>query len=148
MHKAQIGIHAFKLAVLFFQFLHPPKLRHLQACILLSPFVKGNSTDAKWNAEPNSPDVRLFVEGNNVTLEFYLNYFVYERFREGDKARLTFTNCHKYSFNTMNDEGYYYGQYRYDVSALPLRSKGEDKSLSLFLLPFVVGQLTANTKGL
>lgn len=72
-----------------------------------------------WNAEPNSPDVRLFVEGNDVILEFYLNYFAYERFREGEKARLTFPNCHKYSFNTMNDEGYYSGHYRYSDSELP-----------------------------
>lgn len=94
-----------------------------------------------WNADPNSPDVELSVVGNNVTLDFSLNYFVYDNFNEGDKARLTFINCHKYSFNTMNDEGYYYGQYRYKYTELPwgefyeLNSKWEtDFPLSFTIL--------------
>lgn len=72
-----------------------------------------------WNADPNAPEVRLTVDNNSVTLEFYLNYFLFERFHEGDKAKLTFNKCYKYTFNGMNDEGYFQGQYRYKENQLP-----------------------------
>ena len=72
-----------------------------------------------WNAEPNAPEVELIVKGSAVILEFFVNYFIYENFREGDKARLTFHNCIKYSFNYMNEEGYYMEKYRYKNNDLP-----------------------------
>ena len=72
-----------------------------------------------WNADPNAPEVQLSVEGSCVTLDFFVNYYIYDKFKEGDKATLTFPNCLKYSFNSMNDEGYYMGQYRYKYSDLP-----------------------------
>lgn len=73
----------------------------------------------EWNADPNSPGVELTVEGTSATLDFFVNCFIYEKFKEGDKARLTFLNCFKYSFNSMNDEGHYRGQYRYKYTDLP-----------------------------
>ena len=73
----------------------------------------------EWNADPNSPDVEISILGNSVTLDFLVNYFIYDNFKEGDKARLTFENCLKYSFNSMNDEGYFMGQYRYKYNDLP-----------------------------
>lgn len=72
-----------------------------------------------WNAEPNAPEVTLSHDLTSVSLEFYLNAFAYDRFQEGDKARVTFQNCHQYSFNSMNDEGYHRGQYRYKYTELP-----------------------------
>jgi len=72
-----------------------------------------------WNAEPNAPEVQVIVEGLSVILNFYLNYFLFDNFKEHDKATVTFLNCHKYSFNSMNDEGYYMGKYRYKESDLP-----------------------------
>jgi len=72
-----------------------------------------------WNADPNAPEVQLTVDGTSVTLDFFVNYFIYDKFKEGDRAKLTFYNCHKYSFNSMNDEGYYIGQYRYKYTDLP-----------------------------
>jgi hypothetical protein len=72
-----------------------------------------------WNAAPNAPEVQLSVKGSSVTLDFYVNYYIFDKFKEDDKARLTFTNCLKYSFNSMNEEGYYMGQYRYKYSDLP-----------------------------
>ena len=72
-----------------------------------------------WNAEPNAPEVELSVDNTTVTLDFYLNAFLYDTFQEEDKAKVTFYNCHKYSFNTMNDEGYFMGQYRYNNFRLP-----------------------------
>lgn len=72
-----------------------------------------------WNADPNDPQVHLSVDSTSVTMTFYLNTFQFENFKEGDKAQVTFHNCHKYSFNSMNDEGYYMGQYRYNYKELP-----------------------------
>lgn len=81
--------------------------------------MKATRLTTDWNAEPNVPDVKLSVDDNIVTLDFYLNAFRYTRFKEDDRAKLKFKNCHKYSFNTMNDEGYYMGQYRYKDIDLP-----------------------------
>ena len=72
-----------------------------------------------WNADPNSPDVELVVDGTSVIIDFFVNYFIYDNFNKGDKAKITFFNCHKYSFNSMNDEGYFMGQYRYKYNDLP-----------------------------
>ncbi len=72
-----------------------------------------------WNADPNAPEVKLSVDNTAVTLDFYVNAFQFDSFQEGDKARVTFLNCHKYSFNTMNEEGYYKGKYRYNNFRLP-----------------------------
>ncbi|MDU0372423.1 hypothetical protein ACFPAF_18625 [Hymenobacter endophyticus] len=72
-----------------------------------------------WNADPNAPSPHLTVSGQIVQLEFYLNAFQFEQFQEGDKACLAFRNCHKYSFTSLNDEGYYNGQHRYKNHQLP-----------------------------
>ena len=72
-----------------------------------------------WNAEPNAPEVALVVRGRNVILDFFVNYFLYHQFKEDDKAKLTFYNCHKYFYGSPNDEGYYLGQHRYKYTELP-----------------------------
>lgn len=82
-------------------------------------FMTNTLLTTDWNADPNAPEVELVVEGSSVTLNFFVNCFIYEKFKEGDKAKLTFINCLKYSFNSMNDEGYYMGQYRYKYTDLP-----------------------------
>ncbi|MGZ5192016.1 MAG: hypothetical protein ACXWCZ_13490, partial [Flavisolibacter sp.] len=66
-----------------------------------------------------SPEVTLMVDNSSVTLNFFVNYFLFDNFNEGDRAKVTFNKCHKYSFNNMNDEGYYMGQYRYKYTDLP-----------------------------
>ena len=81
--------------------------------------MNSNRLNITWNADPNAPEVEMTIDSNIVTLEFFLNCLAYKEFKEGDKGRLRFKNCHKYSFNTMNDEGYYLGQYRYKVNELP-----------------------------
>ncbi|WP_448138472.1 hypothetical protein [Sphingobacterium siyangense] len=65
-----------------------------------------------WNAHPVSPEVNLQIVGKNLIMEIYLNHYMFDSFVEGDKARITFENSYKYSLNSCNDEGYYYGQYR------------------------------------
>ena len=65
-----------------------------------------------WNAHPVSPEVNLQIVGKNLIMEIYLNHYMFDSFVEGDKARITFENSSKYSLNSCDDEGYYYGQYR------------------------------------
>jgi hypothetical protein len=72
-----------------------------------------------WNADPNAPETTISISGDTVTLDFYLNYFLYEEFKEDDKGQLTFYNCHKYYFGGPNDEGCYMGQHRYKDDDLP-----------------------------
>ncbi len=72
-----------------------------------------------WNADPNAPEIQLSLNNNCVNLDFYLNYFMFDKFKEDDKGHLSFINCHKYSLNFMNDEGYHRGQYRYKDIFLP-----------------------------
>ena len=72
-----------------------------------------------WNADPNAPEPKLTVVGEDVVLEFFLNNNIYSQFSEHDKGRLTFYNCHKYDFNGTNDHGYYLGQHRYNYKQLP-----------------------------
>lgn len=72
-----------------------------------------------WNADPNSPEPIIWIEDENLIVDFFLNHFVYDQFQEGDRARIIFSKCSKYSFNHCNDEGYYSGQYRTNPNELP-----------------------------
>ena len=81
--------------------------------------MKYKQLNINWNAEPNAPEIKMTVEHTTVTLEFFLNYFVYDSFQEGEKGILTFNRVHKFSLNGMNEEGYFREQYRYKESDLP-----------------------------
>ena len=72
-----------------------------------------------WNAEPNAPEVFATIKNDKLVIEFGLNYFLYDQFREGDKGRLTFIDCSRYHLGITNDEGYYLGQYRIGDDDLP-----------------------------
>lgn len=82
-------------------------------------FMTNTLLTTDWNADPNAPEVKLTAEDTSVTIDFFVNYFLFDKFKEGDQARVIFLNCLKYSFNSMNDEGYYMGQYRYKYTDLP-----------------------------
>ena len=81
--------------------------------------MKYKQLNIDWNAEPNAPEIKMTVEHTTVTLEFFLNYFVYDSFQEDEKGILTFNRVHKFSLNSMNEEGYFREQYRYKESDLP-----------------------------
>lgn len=83
---------------------------------MIKPYKQLNDN---WNADPNAPKPILTINHKTVHLEFYLNAFLYEQYDEGQKAILTFYNVYKISFNFMNDEGYFNGQYRYTNGVLP-----------------------------
>jgi hypothetical protein len=72
-----------------------------------------------WNADPVDPEIDLQIVGQDLVMDIFLNYFAFDKYSEGDKARITFTNCSRYSLNYCNDEGYYLGQYRTRPSELP-----------------------------
>lgn len=65
-----------------------------------------------WNADPVSPEIELKIDGIDLIMEIYLNHYQFNQFNEGDKVKIRFKDCAKYSLNTCNDEGYNYGQYR------------------------------------
>jgi hypothetical protein len=65
-----------------------------------------------WNADPVSPEIDLKVDGIDLIMDIYLNYYQFDQYKEGDKVKIRFKNCAEYSLNTCNDEGFYYGQYR------------------------------------
>jgi len=82
----------------------------------------------EWNADPVSPEIELNVDGTDLIMDIYLNHFVFDNYKEGDKAKIRFKNCAEYSLNTCNDEGYYYGQYRMNPNQLPWGEFYEIKS--------------------
>ena len=81
-----------------------------------------------WNAHSVSPEIELSVEGIDLVMDVFLNHFVFDNIKEGDKARIRFKNCVEYSLNTCNDEGYFYGQYRTNPNELPWGEFYEIKS--------------------
>lgn len=73
-------------------------------------FVKLNEG---WNAEPNSPDEKVSIEGADLTLEFTVNPWAYDGFRERERLRIVFRSCSRYRLGPTNDEGWYRGQCRF-----------------------------------
>ncbi|MCC7520494.1 MAG: hypothetical protein IT220_02565 [Flavobacteriaceae bacterium] len=81
--------------------------------------MKYEKINMDWNADPNTPEPIIWIENGVLKVDFFLNHFIYEHFNEGDRARLSFEDCSRYSFNSCNDEGYYRGQYRNNPIELP-----------------------------
>lgn len=102
-----------------------------------------------WNAEPNDPEVKIHVCGNDVILEFYLNPFQYKQFSEDDRAKITFHNCYQYRYGYPNDDGFYsYNQSRFKKYGvkwgefyLVHNSNWKDE----FPEPIIVGRYADNT---
>ncbi len=98
-----------------------------------------------WNADPVSPDVKLSVDGSDLLLTIFLNYYAFDNFKEGDKVKIIFQNCSEYSFNTCNDEGYYYSQYRTNPNELPWGEFYEIKSGLNRNFPKPITKLTSDS---
>src|SRR5688500_12817148 len=81
-----------------------------------------------WNADPVSPEIKLNIDGSDLVMDIYLNHYVFDKYRNGDKVKIRFKSCAEYSLNTCNDEGYYYGQYRTNPNELPWGEFYEIKS--------------------
>lgn len=70
-----------------------------------------------WNAEPNAPNPRFNVHGEDLLLTFVVNPFIYHDFAEEDVGILRFTRCEQYRLGPTNDEGWYRGQCRFSKLA-------------------------------
>jgi len=70
-----------------------------------------------WNAEPNAPAPQITRWDLDVVSSFYLNAFIFPKFREGDVGQLRFRNCWRYRLGSTNDEGWYKGQCRFSKIA-------------------------------
>lgn len=71
----------------------------------------------EWNAEPNAPEPRIEVVGDDLLLRFGLNVWVYPSFSEKDVGVLRFSNASHYRLGGTNDEGWWAGQCRYGKMA-------------------------------
>jgi hypothetical protein len=70
-----------------------------------------------WNAEPNAPDPKVTVEGQDVVLSFLMNPFRFPQFSPADVGKLRFLCCRRYRLGATNDEGWYRGQCRFSMTA-------------------------------
>ena len=83
--------------------------------LLAMRWTKLNTT---FDADPNSPRPRVTVAGDRVTIEFFLNSFIWNDVQPDDKATLTFTGAFVYRLGSTNDEGFYRGQCRFSESGI------------------------------
>lgn len=66
-----------------------------------------------WNANPNVPQERLEILGQDVVLSFDLNWYRFSGFRMGERGLLRFENVSRFLLSEVNDDGWYRGQCRY-----------------------------------
>jgi hypothetical protein len=74
--------------------------------------IEFQKLNINWDADPVSSMPICWEENNNVSLDFFLNYQNNDNYKEGERARIVFQNCEKYTLNSCNDESFYFGQYR------------------------------------
>src|SRR5260221_7744404 len=70
-----------------------------------------------WNAEPNAPYPEIRMEEQTLVLTFYLNPYVFSRFKLGDCGELRFPDCWRYRLGATNDEGWWLRQCRFSLLA-------------------------------
>ena len=66
-----------------------------------------------WNAEPNAPEESIKLSESRLILEFFVNPWAYEGFKEEQKIKIIFESPSKYRHGETNDEGWYRGQCRF-----------------------------------
>lgn len=79
--------------------------------------IKFNKLNEDWNAEPNSPDPRVTVRGEDVDLGFAVITPPVDPYGEERRARLRFKRVVRYRLGATNDEGWYRGQCRFSQLA-------------------------------
>ena len=70
-----------------------------------------------WNADPNAPNERAKVDGDDLLLEFAVNPWKYPAFARREAGRVTFTQCRRYRFTDVNDEAWFRGNCRFSKLA-------------------------------
>jgi hypothetical protein len=81
--------------------------------------VKYIKLNKNWNADPTKPEPVVSVDQNTVELNFYLNPLLFPHIDEGDKGIIRFNDVHAYKLETITEEEYVKGQFRFKNEALP-----------------------------
>ena len=69
-----------------------------------------------WNAQPNTPNPVIEIDGSDLRLSFRVNAFQFPDYDENDVLQLHFGGCWRYRLGPTNDEGWYRGQCRFGQS--------------------------------
>lgn len=75
--------------------------------------MKYKKLNNNWNADPNAPEPEIYVKDGDLQIIFYLNYHIFDHIKQGQRGKLTFSNCYMYRVGSPNDHGFYLGQFRY-----------------------------------
>ncbi|MDH5259261.1 MAG: hypothetical protein OEX07_14700 [Gammaproteobacteria bacterium] len=70
-----------------------------------------------WNADPNAPYEHVDVKVEYVDLSFDVNPWIYEGYKEGQRAALRFYGCSRWRLGPENDEEWYGGGCRFSKLA-------------------------------
>ncbi|QDG75596.1 hypothetical protein [Labrenzia sp. PHM005] len=70
-----------------------------------------------WNAEPNCPFPQVAIDENDLWLRFGPNAFRFKNYSAVPHLHLKFSNCSRFRFTPVNDEGWYRGQCRFSELA-------------------------------
>lgn len=74
--------------------------------------------NTNFDAEPNAPTPRVWLNGSSVVVRFFLNPFIWKDVEENQEACLVFHNAHLYRLGSTNDEGFYLGQCRFSGTGI------------------------------
>jgi len=66
-----------------------------------------------WNAEPNVPNPRTEIQGEDVLLRFVVNPFIFHEFEREDVGILRFRRAERYRLGSPDDVGWYRGRCRF-----------------------------------
>lgn len=80
-------------------------------------FISFKQINQRWNAEPNAPEPKIEIAGNDILLTFYVNSFQFKEFEEMEVGILRFVDCERYRLGSTNDEGWSHGQCRFSKLA-------------------------------
>jgi hypothetical protein len=80
--------------------------------------MRWQKLNTTFDADPNSPMPKVTITGDQVTVEFYLNHYIWDDVQPGEKAMLTFSGTYMYRLGSTNDEGFYRGQCRFSGTGI------------------------------
>ena len=79
--------------------------------------TKFRKLNTDWNAQPNTPNPTIRVEGSDLVLGFRPNPYGFPEYEKVKLIELVFTDCARYWLGSTNDEGWYRGQCRFSKLA-------------------------------
>jgi len=79
--------------------------------------TKFKKLNSDWNAEPNCPEPRVGELESYLSLKFFLNHWLFEKFSENDLGEIRFYGANRWRLGATNDEGWSKGQCRFSKLA-------------------------------